>query len=146
MYSTEKLFELKEIKIPFDYIFDNNAEIINKQYFSILDCLSEILVKNIKELSKENILNKVKELTKNHIVDYVLILAIEKETIQNTEETTSIKKLTQNFLLEENDAIISFILNQAMYSAFRSALRSINGRVDTALTIHNYYNAHANIN
>lgn len=146
MYSTEKLFELKEIKIPFDYIFDNNAEIINKQYFSILDCLSEILVKNIKELSKENILNKVKELTKNHIVDYVLILAIEKETIQNTEENTSIKKLTQNFLLEENQAIISFILNQAMYTAFRSAIRSINGRIDSVLTIHDYYNAHANIN
>lgn len=146
MYSTEKLFELKEIKIPFDYIFDNNAEIINKQYFSILDCLSEILVKNIKELSKENILNKVKELTKNHIVDYVLIIAIEKETIQNTEETTSIKKLTQNFLLEENQAIISFILNQAMYTAFRSAIRSINGRIDSVLTIHNYYNAHGNIN
>lgn len=146
MYSTEKLFELKEIKIPFDYIFDNNAEIINKQYFSILDCLSEILVKNIKELSKENILNKVKELTKKHIIDYVLSKALDIETTTNTEETTSIRKLTQKFLLEENDAIISFILNQAIYTAFRSAIRSINGRIDSVLTIHDYYNAHGNIN
>lgn len=146
MYSTEKLFERKEIKKIFNEIFEDNAETINKQYLSILDCLSDIFVKNIKELSKENILNKVKELTKEHIVDYVLSKAIEKEATTKTEETTSIRKLTQKFLLEENDAIISFILNQAMYSAFRSALRSINGRVDTALTIHDYYNAHANIN
>ena len=146
MYSTEKLFERKEIKKEFNEIFEDNAEIINKQYLSILDCLSDIFVKNIKELSKENILNHVKELTKEHIVDYVLSKAIEKETNTNTEEPTSIRKLTQKFLLEENDAIISFILNQAMYSAFRSALRSINGRVDTVLTIHDYYNAHANIN
>ena len=146
MYSTEKLFERKEIKKEFNEIFEDNAEIINKQYLSILDCLSDIFVKNIKELSKENILNHVKELTKEHIVDYVLSKAIEKEANTNTEEPTSIRKLTQKFLLEENDAIISFILNQAMYSAFRAALRSINGRVDTALTIHNYYNAHGNIN
>ena len=146
MYSTEKLFERKEIKKEFNEIFEDNAETINKQYLSILDCLSDIFVKNIKELSKENILNKVKELTKEHIVDYVLSEAIEKEATTKTEETTSIRKLTQKFLLEENDAIISFILNQAMYSAFRKSLRSINGRVDTALTIHDYYNAHANIN
>lgn len=145
MYSTEKMFERKEIKKSFNEIFENNAEIINKQYLSILDCLSDIFVKTIKELSKENILNHVKELTKEHIVDYVLSKAIEKEATTKTEETTSIRKLTQKFLLEENDAIISFILNQAMYSAFRKSLRSINGRVDTALTIHDYYNAHANI-
>lgn len=146
MYSTEKLFERKEIKKIFNEIFEDNAEIINKQYLSILDCLSDIFVKNIKELSKENILNHVKELTKEHIVDFVLSKAIEKEATTKTEETTSIRKLTQKFLLEENDAIISFILNQAMYSAFRKALRSISGRVDTALTIHDYYNAHGNIN
>lgn len=146
MYSTEKLFERKEIKKSFNEIFEDNEEPINKQYLSILDCLSDIFVKNIKELSKENILNHVKELTKEHIVDYVLSKAIEKEATTKTEETTSIRKLTQKFLLEENDAIISFILNQAMYSAFRKALRSINGRVDTALTIHDYYNAHGNIN
>ena len=146
MYSTEKLFERKEIKKEFNEIFEDNAEIINKQYLSILDCLSDIFVKNIKELSKENILNKVKELTKEHIVDYVLSKALDIEATTNTEETTSIRKLTQKFLLEENDAIISFILNQAMYSAFRSALRSINGRIDSVLTIHDYYNAHGNIN
>ena len=146
MYSTEKLFERKEIKKEFNEIFEDNAEIINKQYLSILDCLSDIFVKNIKELSKENILNHVKELTKEHIVDYVLSKAIEKEANKNTEEPTSIRKLTQKFLLEENDAIISFILNQAMYTAFRSALRSINGRIDSVLTIHDYYNAHGNIN
>ena len=146
MHSTDKLFERKEIKENFDYIFESNEELINNQYLSILGCLSEIFVKNIKELSKENILKKVKDLTQAHIADFVLSKAIEKEANTNTEEPTSIRKLTQKFLLEENDAIISFILNQAMYTAFRSAIRSINGRIDSSLTIHDYYNAHGNIN
>lgn len=129
---SSKIFEYDIIKDQFDNIFKRNTDKILKKYEYYLNCIKENIINNETYIGKEVILNKVKKFTQNYIITEVI-----SEIFENGGYGIIFDKVCTMLLVNEDD-IISFILNEAIYQAFKDSLIFIKEKIDSSLNI-SYY-------
>ena len=83
-------------------------------------------------MSKEVILNKAKVLTKNYIITEVI-----SEIFENGGYGIIFDKVCTMILVNE-DKILSYILDEAIYESFKDSLVYIKENIDSSLSI-SYY-------
>ena len=129
---SSKIFENDVIKDLFENIFTKNADKILKKYEYYLNITNKNIVFNETYMGKEVILNKVKELTKNYIITEVV-----SEIFENGGYGIIFDKVCTMLLINE-DEILSFILCEAIYQAFKDSLIYVKEKIDSSLEI-SYY-------
>ena len=129
---SSKIFENDVIKAQFDNIFTKNTNKILEKYEYYLNFIKEKIVLDEICIGKEVILNKVKELTKNYIITEVI-----SEIFENGGYGIIFDKVCTMLLINEDD-ILSFILCEAIYQAFKDSLIYVKEKIDSSLEI-SYY-------
>ena len=124
-----KIFEYDIIKEQFENIFTKNADKILKKYEYYLNITNKNIVFNETYMGKEVILNKVKELTKNYIITEVV-----SEIFENGGYGIIFDKVCTKLLVSE-DEILSYILDEAIYQAFKNSLLFIKEIIDSSIDI-----------
>ena len=129
---SSKIFENDVIKAQFDNIFTKNTNKILEKYEYYLNFIKEKIVLDEICIGKEVILNKSKELTKNYIITEVI-----SEIFENGGYGIIFDKVCTMLLINE-DEILSFILCEAIYQAFKDSLIYVKEKIDSSLEI-SYY-------
>lgn len=129
---SSKIFENDVIKAQFDNIFTKNTNKILEKYEYYLNFIKEKIVLDEICIGKEVILNKSKELTKNYIITEVI-----SEIFENGGYGIIFDKVCTMLLINEDD-ILSFILCEAIYQAFKDSLIYVKEKIDSSLEI-SYY-------
>ena len=124
-----KIFEYDIIKEQFENIFTKNADKILKKYEYYLNITNKNIVFNETYMGKEVILNKVKELTKNYIITEVV-----SEIFENGGYGIIFDKVCTKLLVSE-DEILSYILDEAIYQAFKNSLLFIKEIIASCIDI-----------
>ncbi|MBQ9013676.1 MAG: hypothetical protein IJ094_09030 [Bacilli bacterium] len=124
-----KIFEYDIIKEQFENIFTKNADKILKKYEYYLNITNKNIVFNETYMGKEVFLNKVKELTKNYIITEVI-----SEIFENGGYGIIFDKVCTMLLVNE-DKILSYILDEAIYQAFKNSLLFIKEIIDSSIDI-----------
>lgn len=127
-----KIFEYDIIKEQFENIFTKNADKIIEKYEYYLNNIKENIINNETYIGKEVILNKVKKFTQNYIITEVI-----SKIFENGGYGIIFDKVCTMLLINEDD-ILSFILNEAIYQAFKDSLFFIKEKIDSSLNI-SYY-------
>ena len=126
---SSKIFENDVIKAQFDNIFTKNTNKILEKYEYYLNFIKEKIVLDEICIGKEVILNKVKELTKNYIITEVV-----SEIFENGGYGIIFDKVCTKLLVSE-DEILSYILDEAIYQAFKNSLLFIKEIIDSSIDI-----------
>ena len=129
---SSKIFENDVIKDLFDNIFTKNTDKIIEKYEYYLNNIKENIINNETYIGKEVILNKAKVLTKNYIITEVI-----SEIFENGGYGIIFDKVCTMLLINE-DEILSFILCEAIYQAFKDSLIYVKEKIDSSLEI-SYY-------
>lgn len=124
-----KIFEYDIIKEQFENIFTKNADKILKKYEYYLNITNKNIVFNETYMGKEVILNKAKVLTKNYIITEVV-----SEIFENGGYGIIFDKVCTKLLVNEDD-ILSYILDEAIYQAFKNSLLFIKEIIDSSIDI-----------
>lgn len=124
-----KIFEYDIIKEQFENIFTKNADKILKKYEYYLNITNKNIVFNETYMGKEVILNKAKVLTKNYIITEVV-----SEIFENGGYGIIFDKVCTKLLVSE-DEILSYILDEAIYQAFKNSLLFIKEIIDSSIDI-----------
>ena len=126
---SSKIFENDVIKDLFDNIFTKNTDKIIEKYEYYLNNIKENIINNETYIGKEVILNKAKVLTKNYIITEVI-----SEIFENGGYGIIFDKVCTMLLINE-DEILSFILCEAIYQAFKNSLLFIKEIIDSSIDI-----------
>ena len=129
---SSKIFENDVIKDLFDNIFTKNTDKIIEKYEYYLNNIKENIINNETYIGKEVILNKIKRFTKNYIITEVI-----SEIFENGGYGIIFDKVCTMLLINE-DEILSFILCEAIYQAFKDSLIYVKEKIDSSLEI-SYY-------
>ena len=129
---SSKIFEYDILNNQFENIFKKNEDKILEKYEYYLNSIKEKINCNERYMSKEVILNKAKVLTKNYIITEVI-----SEIFENGGYGIIFDKVCTMLLINEDD-ILSFILCEAIYQAFKDSLIYVKEKIDSSLEI-SYY-------
>ena len=129
---SDKIFESEIIKTQFDELFKRNDDEITKKYQYYLIGLKLDIIESTSDFSKENILLKVKEVTQNYIITEVLKIVFEYGG-----HSVIFDKVCTMLLVDE-EKILSYILQEAIYIAFNNSLGQLHKNLMTDLEI-SYY-------
>ena len=126
---SSKIFEYDILNNQFENIFKKNEDKLLEKYEYYLNSIKEKINCNERYMSKEVILNKAKELTKNYIITEVI-----SEIFENGGYGIIFDKVCTMLLVNE-DKILSYILDEAIYQAFKNSLLFIKEIIDSSIDI-----------